>query len=277
MPLTEFQAELGRLLATNRSEDSYAAGAAPILAEPRTRRFSQDLDYFHDTPERVASAYDADRRTLQAAGCGVEVELSQPGYIRAIVRRGAEATKVEWAHDSSWRFMPVIRSDVFGYQLHPIDLAVNKVLALAGRDEPRDLLDMLHCHAHVLSLGGLVWAAPGKDPGFSPLSLLELLRRRGRVRPEEVARLHLAEPVDVGQVKADWLAALDAADTFARRRPPDEAGCLYYSIDERRFVDPDEPGAGRVVPHFGVPGGVLPRMLEEGAGAREDQPGRTKG
>jgi hypothetical protein len=28
-------------------------------------------------------------------------------------------------------------------QLHPIDLAVNKLLALAGRDEARDFLDIL--------------------------------------------------------------------------------------------------------------------------------------
>ena len=164
MPLTSFQAELGRLLAANRTEDSYLAGAAPILAEPRTRRFSQDLDYFQDTPERVASAFAADRETLLAAGCVIEPELSQPGYIRVLVRRGAAVTKVEWAYDSSWRFLPVIASDAFGYQLHPIDLAVNKVLALAGRDEPRDLLDTLYCHARVLSLGALTWAAVGKVP-----------------------------------------------------------------------------------------------------------------
>jgi hypothetical protein len=263
VPLTDFQFELGRLLAANRSEDSYAAGAAPILLEPRTRRFSQDLDYFHDTPERVASAYEADSRSLLAAGCRVELELSQPGYIRALVRRGQEATKVEWAYDTSWRFLPVIQSEVFGYQLHPIDLAINKVLALAGRDEPRDLLDTLYCHANVLRLGPLAWAAAGKDPGFSPLSLLELLRRRGRVRPEELARLHLAEPVDLEELKVEWLAALDEAEAFCRRRPPTEAGCLYYSVEQQRFVDPDEPATGLVVAHYGAPTGVLPRILED--------------
>lgn len=266
MPLTEFQAELGRLLAANRSEDSYVAGAAPILAEPRTRRFSHDLDYFQDTPERVASAYETDRRTLLAADYGVELELSQPGYIRVMVRRGASATKIEWAYDTRWRFLPVIRSEVFGYQLHPIDLAINKVLALAGRDEPRDLLDTLYCHAHVLSMGALVWAAPGKDPGFSPLSLLELLRRRGRIRAEDLARLHLAEPVDLQELKVEWLAALDGADAYVRRRPPEEAGCLYYATQRHRFVDPDEPGTGPVVPHYGAPGGVLPRILDDTGG-----------
>lgn len=264
MPLTPFQAELGRLLAANRSEDSYVAGAAPLLAEPRTQRFSQDLDYFQDTEERVASAYAADLRTLLDAGCAVEPELSQPGYIRAVVRRGAQASKIEWAYDSSWRFLPVIRSEAFGYQLHPVDLSVNKVLALAGRDEPRDLLDTLYCHGHVLPLGALVWAAAGKDPGYSPLSLLEQLRRRGRLQADDLARLNLAEPVDLRELKLAWLAALASAEEFARRRPPGEAGCLYWAAEARRFVDPDEPGVGPATPHYGAPGGVLPRFIDAG-------------
>jgi hypothetical protein len=123
-------------------------------------------------------------------------------------------------------------------------------------------LDTLHCHRHVLPLGPLVWAAVGKDPGFSPLSLLELLRRRGKIRPEDLARLHLAEPIDVKTVKSEWLAALDSAEAFVRKRPPDEAGCLYYAPALERFVDPDQADVGTVVPHFGRPGGVLPRILE---------------
>lgn len=57
-------------------------------------------------------------------------------------------------------------------------------------------------------LGPLCWAACGKDPGFTPLSLLELLRRRGRVRTEDLARLDLAAPVDLHAMKQEWIAAL---------------------------------------------------------------------
>jgi hypothetical protein len=262
VPLTAYQAELGRLLAANRSEDSYLAGGAAILAQPNTKRYSQDLDYFHDSAQRVASAYEADSQTLLANGQVVETALIQPGYVLAVVRRGDEATKVEWAHDSSWRFMPVMRSEEYGYQLHPIDLATNKVLALAGRDEPRDLLDTVYFHQHVLELGPLIWAAVGKDPGFSPLSLLELLRRRGKVRPEDLARLHLTEPIDLQVLKTTWLGALDGAEAFVRSRPAEEVGCLYYAPDLKRFVDPNRDGLRRVVPHFGRPGGVLPRVVE---------------
>lgn len=138
MPLTELQYEIGRLLAGNRSEDSYLAGGTAILMQPNTKRISQDIDFFHDSLERVATAYTADLETLRSHDFDVESEIVLPGYIRAVVRRGEEATKVEWARDSIWRFMPVIASPEFGYQLHPIDLATNKVLELANRDDVAD-------------------------------------------------------------------------------------------------------------------------------------------
>lgn len=262
MPLTRFQAELGRLLAQNRSEDSYLAGGAALLADPNTRRYSQDLDYFHDSAARVASAFEADRQTLIAADYSVTPEILQPGYIRSVVKRGEEATKVEWAQDSSWRFMPVERDERFGYRLHPIDLATNKILALAGRDEPRDLIDALHLHDHLLPLGPLVWAAAGKDPGFSPLSLLELIRRRGKIRPEDLRRLHLSEPMDVMDIKSRWLAALDSAQGFISGRPAAEAGCLYFDPGTGAFIDPSRHPETPVLPHYGRPGGVLPRLVE---------------
>jgi len=260
MPLTPFQLELGRLLAKNRSEDSYLAGGAALLSAPNTRRYSQDLDYFHDSAARVAAAFQSDSGTLEANGFTVRPEITQPGYIRAVVRRRDQATKLEWAQDSSWRFMPVERSDDFGYRLHPIDVATNKVLALAGREEPRDLLDTLYLHQHVLPLGPLVWAASGKDPGFSPRSLLELLRRRGKIRPEELARLHLTGPLDIHQLKTDWLDALQAAEAFVAGRPPGESGCLYWSPARKAFVDPSVEKDG--VPHYGRPGGVLPKFAD---------------
>ncbi|MHB8079764.1 MAG: hypothetical protein ACYDIE_10990 [Candidatus Krumholzibacteriia bacterium] len=156
-----------------------------------------------------------------------------------------------------------MRSDEFGYQLHPIDLATNKVLALAGRDEPRDLLDTVHLHAEVLPLGALVWAAVGKDPGYAPLSLLEMLRRRGKLRPEDLAHLDLAAPVDLVRLKSTWLAALEEAEAFVRSRPPTEAGCLYFSPSQRKFVSPGPADPGDAVPHFGRPGGVLPRLIPD--------------
>jgi len=263
MPLTEIQLELGRLLAQNRSEEGYLAGGAAILSAANSKRYSQELDYFHDTTERVATAFSSDKKILQDNGFVLELEINQPGYLRAVISRGESATKIEWAQDSSWRFMPVIESEEFGYQLHPIDLATNKVLALAGRDEPRDLLDTLFLHKELLGFGPLVWAATGKDPGFSPHSLIELLKRRGKIRPEDLSRLHLSEYPDIKQVKRDWLDALQSAEEFISLRPAREVGCLYFSNSLKKFVDPNQITGQDVILHFGKPGGVLPGIIQD--------------
>jgi len=272
VPLTEYQRTLLATLAAVPTDDRYLAGGAAMHFAPNSTRYSDDLDFFHDSEARVASAFAADRLTLQHAGHAVDVELSLPGFVRAVVHRGGQATRVDWAHDSAWRFMPLVREEMGGLLLHPVDLAINKVLALAGRDEPRDFVDILFVHHRVLPLGALCWAAAGKDPGFTPRSLLELLKRHGRYRPEDFSRLHLAEPFDLVRGKDTWLGALADAEAFVRGRPPQESGCLYYSMRQQKFVVPRGAVSlpeQEIVLHFGAPGGVLPRMADsriEGSG-----------
>jgi len=263
MPLTEFQGRLLADLAATPNDARYLAGGAALHFAPNSTRYSDDLDFFHDSEARVAAAFAADRTRLEALGYTVQVELSLPGFVRAVVALEGGETRIDWAHDSAWRFMPLVRDPLGGLLLHPVDLAVNKVLALAGRDEPRDFVDILFVHRSVLPLPGLVWAAPGKDPGFTPLSLLELLKRRGKYHPEDFARLRLSQPFDLVEAKATWLTALAAAESFADQRTSGEAGGLYYSRQREGFVIPNtgvELPAQGVAVHFGTPGGVLPRI-----------------
>jgi len=265
VPLTGFQRRVLAVLAAEPTDDRYLAGGAALHFAPNSTRYSDDLDFFHDSEERVARAFAADRVRLEAGGYAVEVALSLPGFVRATVRHDAAATRVDWAHDSAWRFMPLVRDPLGGLLLHPVDLAINKVLTLAGRDEPRDFVDVLFVHDRVLPLAGLCWAAVGKDPGFTPRSLLELLKRRGRPRPEDVDGLHLAVPFDLAAAKRIWLGALDDAEAFARARPPEELGCLYYSTAAGHFVVARSDvalDAQGIVPHFGTPGGVIPQVGE---------------
>lgn len=265
MPLTRFQKEIAKLLAVNRTPDSHLAGGAALNFSPNSKRFSNDLDFFHDSVERVVEAFEKDRETLATRAYAVIIEIRQQGYIRAAVTKAHEETKIEWSHDSAWRFLPAILTKDSGYLLHPLDVAVNKVLALAGRDEARDFLDVIYINREILPLGPLCWAAVGKDPGFNPRSLLELLKRRGKYRGEDFTSLMLRKPVDLQDLKSEWLAMLDAAEQFIRVQLHDEVGCLYYSPDRRSFVDPqslDGAEAENVVRHFCCPGGVLPRLYQ---------------
>ena len=80
MPLTEFQANICKLLAKNRSPDSHLAGGAALHFEPNSLRHSVDLDYFHDSEKRVAEAFALDRDLLQQNGYQVQVEINQSTF-----------------------------------------------------------------------------------------------------------------------------------------------------------------------------------------------------
>jgi hypothetical protein len=261
MPLTPLQREIAHAIADNRSPGSHLAGAAALHLAANAPRTSNDLDYFHDEEELVAAAFAADRAVLEGAGFFVRPVLSQPGFIRAIVGRGGDETKVEWAHDSAWRFLPAIKDRLVGFRLHPVDLSINKVLALVGRDEPRDFYDILFVHERYLSLGGLCWAAVGKDPGYSPELIVELLARKGRYHEEDFTRLQLASPPDLTAMKKAWTNALSEARTLVRRLPPEDAGCLYLDPGTGKFVIPGGD-LTKFVRHRAAKGGVIPDIGE---------------
>lgn len=90
MPLGDFEREVLRVLAANRNPDSFVAGATVLHQSPDSPRRSEAVDVFHDQPEALLSAYEADTAALQRAGFEVEpVGRVQPEFRRAIVQRGA--------------------------------------------------------------------------------------------------------------------------------------------------------------------------------------------
>jgi hypothetical protein len=85
-----------------------------------------------------------------------------------------------------------VQKDAFcGYRLHDADAATNKILALANRIEIRDFVDVLHLHQTYLTLGALVWAACGKDAGFTPEFLLDQVSRHTACTQADVERLQV--------------------------------------------------------------------------------------
>ena len=66
MPLTKLQSHVLRVLAAERSPDSYIAGGVAINRDGP--RFSGDIDIFQDTEQRMEAAAQADAKTLTDAG-----------------------------------------------------------------------------------------------------------------------------------------------------------------------------------------------------------------
>src|SRR6266545_4918648 len=191
MALTGLQRAVCRLLADNRiaSGESYVAGGVALNELLAASRISRDVDLFHDTDEALAASWRADRLLLEANGFQVLVVRERATFVEAEVGAGGERVRMEWARDSAFRFFPLQHHKEFGLTLHPFDLATNKVLALVGRLEVRDWIDVLQASARVQPLGYLAWAACGKDPGFSPLAILEQAGRSTRYAAAEVLAL----------------------------------------------------------------------------------------
>lgn len=232
MPISDVQEEILRRLAANRSPDSYLAGATVLHRASDSPRFSQDLDFFHDVADSVAVCAERDAETLRQAGYDFAWMLRTPTFHRALVTVDRRPLKLEWAQDSVFRFFPVQKDARYGFRLHDADAAINKLLALAGRNEIRDFVDILHLHATYLSLGALAWAACGKDPGFTPDFLLDQAGRHTAYTQADLDRLSLRAPLDFKSMKQSWFAALEQAQALMASLPAEEIGCLYLDRNQ---------------------------------------------
>lgn len=109
-----------------------------------------------------------------------------------------------------------------GWRLHLFDMATNKALALASRSATRDYVDIVEL-SRIYSLSAIVWAACGKDIGYSPLLLLDMMRRFARISPNTLATIQ-ARNLDPIELKRAWIEMSDLAEkeiTYLADTQPD--------------------------------------------------------
>jgi len=216
MPLTALQKDILTVLAENRSEESHFAGGIVLNVADDSARFSHDFDIFHELAEEVTRASNRDVESLRTAGFQVETPSRQnewnenTTFRKAKVRRGGESVEIDWAADSAFRFFPIERDPMLGWRLHLFDVATNKALALSARTETRDYVDIVELHK-TFPLAAICWAACGKDPGFTPLSLLKMMKRFARVSPTELDKIK-ARALDPVKLKMAWIEMSDTAE-----------------------------------------------------------------
>jgi hypothetical protein len=268
MALTRHQRDVCRLLAGERRArgESYVAGGAALGAALGTPRLSLDVDIFHDTLDAVGRSSERDRTTLEGAGYAVRLLRDRPGYVEALVTGVGGEVVLEWTRDSAFRFFPLVEHADLGLALHPFDLATNKVLALIGRLEVRDWIDAIECHERLQPLGYLAWAASGKDPGFSPLAILEHAGRSSRYTQVEVDALAFdGVPPSAADLSRRWHDALDTASAIVAALPVDEVGRVVCSVEGALFTGGPEDldgalAAGTIRFHAGRIGGAWPSI-----------------
>lgn len=216
MPLTTLQKDILAVLAANRSEESHFAGGIVLNATDDSARFSHDFDIFHELAGEVTRASNRDVESLRRAGFEVDTSSrnnewkEDATFRKARVRRGEQSVEIDWAADSAFRFFPIERDALLGWRLHLFDMATNKALALSARTETRDYVDIVELHK-TFPLPAICWAACGKDPGFSPLSLIKMMKRFAKVSPTELDKIK-ARALDPVKLKMAWIEMSDAAE-----------------------------------------------------------------
>jgi hypothetical protein len=252
------------------SGESYVAGGAALNVALNQSRLSRDIDIFHDGHEAVARSWIADRRTLRSAGYVVRPLVERPGYVEATVERGGDRVELQWAEDSAYRFFPLVGHPEFGLTLHPFDLATNKVLALVGRLEVRDWIDVIACDSSLQPVGYLAWAASSKDPGLSPAMILAE-GARVRYASEEVAAIAFeGPPPDAADLSRAWRAALARARKIVDLLPAARVGtCLLDRAGALVRADPEDLNAmlarREVNYHRAVLRGAYPVLVRNGS------------
>jgi len=231
-----------------------------------TRRISSDIDLFHDSEEALQSAWDHDRTLLLDAGYAVDLVRARPGFVEAEVSLSGERVVMQWARDSAFRFFPLVTDPQLGLTMHPFDLATNKILALIGRAEPRDWIDIIRCHESVQELGFLAWAACGKDPGFNPSAIVEHAARTARYSAEEIDALDFeGDRPDAAVLARSWHQMLFEARQTIQRLPGERAGTCVLTSDGDLFRGGAEAvtsalRAGRIRFHAGRLRGAFPAL-----------------
>lgn len=253
MPISSFQTEVLQRIAAHRNPSSHVAGGIAINRDGP--RYSGDVDIFR----HLEAAIVADAAALTAAGYALTWHPAPRTTRReATVARNDDHMQLEWALDSAFRFFPAQPDPLFGYVLHPVDLATNKAAAAADRRVPRDIVDLVTIHERALPLGAVVAAAIGRFPGTSPEGMLAEITRHSRFTAAEFQALATDQPTDVQSLHRRVRAMIEDAERFLATLPSDAVGLVF--LDGDTPVQPDPANLARYTTRPGSIGGIWPTV-----------------
>jgi len=234
MAITKFQRTICQLISESRklNGSSYIAGGLSLNLLTNASRISHDIDIFNDTYEALQMGWENDKRLLENNDYAIDIIRERATFIEALVSKNRDKVILQWTCDSAFRFFPLVEHEDFGLTLHPVDLATNKSLALVGRLEVRDWIDMITSHDKIQHLGLIFWAACGKDPGFSPILILSEAYRSAHYSQAELDTLIFKEKISTAmEYSLKWKKILSEAKNIIDLLPENEIGKCILNED----------------------------------------------
>lgn len=160
-------------------EPAFILGGGGALAVYLNHRQTRDLDLFWEDGQALADRPRGIRRRLEDEGLSVSPLQESPGFVRFRVADEQTAINLDLVADPTERLVRPNRLLIAGAAIAAEslpDLLTNKLCAMMGRSELRDLADAKALVEHGVSLSDAIEAAPRKDGGFSPLTFAWVLQ-----------------------------------------------------------------------------------------------------
>jgi hypothetical protein len=158
-----------------RERGFFLTGGAALAGFHLGHRTTDDLDLF--TVQQAA--FERSRFVLAdvaaAVGAVLDVRQDAPGFRRVVLSRGDEGLVVDLVKDVSAQLHPdkLERDRIV---VDPADeILANKLTAIVGRAEKRDLIDVMLLERAGYSIEAALPAALAKDGGCTPATLAWLL------------------------------------------------------------------------------------------------------
>jgi Nucleotidyl transferase AbiEii toxin, Type IV TA system len=157
-----------------RERRFFLTGGGVLVGFVFGHRATDDLDFFTADSAAMADADAIARALASDVGATVEALSTSPDHRRYLVRTNDDAVRVDFVFDRATQlYAKVERDGVLTDSTE--EIFVNKICALVGRSEVRDLVDVMCLEGTGLRVEDYLGAAKTKDAGVSPATLAWLL------------------------------------------------------------------------------------------------------
>lgn len=172
--LTRLQRELLEAF-FEREKDFFLSGGAALAGFYLHHRATDDLDLFTLDADALERGHHVVLDAAERLGCTWSIRQEAPGFRRYVITRGHEGLVVDLVLErvaqtgGPKREFGAIRVDP------PREILANKLAALAGRAEIRDLVDVYSLEESGLSVEDALAAVLAKDAGATPATIAWVL------------------------------------------------------------------------------------------------------
>ena len=168
-----------RILKTIRAIKTgfYLSGGTAASRGYLNHRFSDDLDLFVNDENSFALWAERIIQALEKADFGkITVNQKEERFVRLSLTQTDLTLKIEMINDVPARSGDITEHPLLGRLDSAENILANKITALLGREEPKDLADIWgFCCKMDLSIKAAITGAQGKAAGVFPADLARIL------------------------------------------------------------------------------------------------------